>query len=330
MTGRSRILRSEVPGALTTDLPGPWRSEGKGIQAGLAVTIGATRATWPRISCSQGDEETDPDRPGIRVSRADVFDDAASRQLEAVYLTPDVVRQRAETRTLLDLHPGERVLDVGSGPGLLAAEMAADVAPSGHVTALDPSESMLAVSARRIGSPTPFPRVSLVGGDAVRLPFRANTFDAAVAVQVYEYVDDITAALAELHRVMRPGGRALILDTDWDSIVWNAEDRSAMQRMLDLWKKRFAHPHLPRTLSRHLQDAGFAVVRREVLVLLNPEYDPATYSTTNIEIMGAYLERHQGVSRQDVEAWKQDLRQVAEGGTYFFSLNRYLFLALKA
>lgn len=57
-------------------------------------------------------------------------------------------------------------------------------------------------------------------GDATRLPFPENHFDAAVSSQVFEYLSDVPTALAEMWRVLRPGGRVLIHDTDWDSIVW--------------------------------------------------------------------------------------------------------------
>jgi Mycolic acid cyclopropane synthetase len=57
------------------------------------------------------------------MSSGSVFDDDASRKLEAAYLTPDVVAQRRETLRALALQPGERLLDVGAGPGLLVAEV---------------------------------------------------------------------------------------------------------------------------------------------------------------------------------------------------------------
>jgi cyclopropane fatty-acyl-phospholipid synthase-like methyltransferase len=65
-----------------------------------------------------------------------VFDDAASTKLEAAYQTPDVIAQRQQTLRALALQPSERVLDIGAGPGLLVAEMAQSVGPSGHVTGL--------------------------------------------------------------------------------------------------------------------------------------------------------------------------------------------------
>ena len=155
------------------------------------------------------------------------FDEEASRRVEASYTTPDVVGQRRQVIATLGLRAGERVLDVGSGPGLLAAEMADVVGPDGAVHGVDPSDTMLAMARARAAPGTEFH-----AGDALALPFAEGGFDAAVATQVYEYVDDMPAALAEAHRVLRPGGRLLVLDTDWGSIVWRSSDDERMQRVL--------------------------------------------------------------------------------------------------
>jgi arsenite methyltransferase len=263
------------------------------------------------------------------VSGGSVFDEDASRKLEVAYQTSDVVAQRRETLRHLALQPRERVLDVGCGPGLLVAEMAQVVGASGHVTGLEISDSMLALSRRRCADPAIGTRVSLVKADAVALPFQDGAFDVGVSTQVYEYVAELDAALAELHRVLRVGGRALILDTDWDSIVWHAADQDRMRRLLEAWVGRFADPHLPRTLARRLRDVGFQVDRREVLVLFNPKYDADTYSVANGEIMADYAVGGGRMTREEAEAWMEDLQRLGREERYFFSLNRYLFLAAK-
>src|SRR5690242_4370002 len=140
---------------------------------------------------------------------------------------------------------GESVLDIGSGPGLLACEMAAEVGAAGSVDGVDPSESML-VLARDRRPPKGAAEIRFVAGDACALPFREETFDAAVATQVYEYVQDIPAALGEVFRVLRPGGRLLVLDTDWASIVWHSRDTERMRRVLAAWEEHLVDPHLPR------------------------------------------------------------------------------------
>lgn len=254
------------------------------------------------------------------------FGEEASRRVEAIYTTPDVVAQRREVLRALELRPGERVLDMGSGPGFLALDMGVAVGPSGRVCGIDISESMLAMSRARCAGQ---PWVEFHPGDAIRLPFPDGEFDVAVSTQVYEYVGDITTALVELRRVLRPRGRALILDTDWDSIVWHATDRGRMDRVLDAWSEHLVDPHLPRTLSPKLKRAGFALQRREVIPLFNPEYDSNTYSYGLSGLIVRFVSGRRGITREEAEAWAEDLRKLGEAGSYFFSLNRYLFLAVK-
>ena len=170
------------------------------------------------------------------------FDEDAARQIQRIYSTPDVVRQRAEVLALLAAQPGERVLDVGSGPGFLVASLADAVGPGGAVHGLDQSAPMNAVARELLGTR---PWVRIDEGDALALPYADGAFDAAVSTQVYEYVADIPGALSELRRVLRPGGRALVLDTDWDSVVWHAADRERQRRVMAAWEEHLVHPHLP-------------------------------------------------------------------------------------
>src|SRR5438128_3647369 len=203
------------------------------------------------------------------------FDTATARRIEANYLTREVVAQRHEIMRRLELKPGEQVIDIGAGPCLLTEEMARAVGSAGRVVGIDVSNGMLSMGRARCAG---LPWVELGEADAVSLPFPKATFDAAVASQVYEYVGDLARALAEARRVLRPGGRLLVLDTDWDSIVWRSSDDERMARVLHAWDEHLAHPHLPRVLPELLATGGFTLRRSAVIPVLNVGYSSDTFS----------------------------------------------------
>ncbi len=254
------------------------------------------------------------------------FDDKTAKRVEALYATSDVIAQRQQVIQTLVPRVGERILDIGSGPGFLALDIAHTVGPSGRVMGIDISESMLAMAQNRCAAQ---PWVEFRQVNATHLPFEDGEFDAAVVTQVYEYIADIESALAELYRVLRAGGRALILDTDWESLVLHTSDADRSSRILAAWDQHLVDPVLPRTVIPKLRQAGFTLTQTEVIPIYNPDYDPDTYSYGWITLVVSFVSRWSDTSKAEAKAWADDLRQLGERGEYFFSLNRYQFLVEK-
>lgn len=106
--------------------------------------------------------------------------------------------------------PGQRVLDVATGTGMVAFELARRGC---EVVGIDQSEQMLGQArAKLAAAPRLAERVSFVQGEAERLPFAEGEFDALSFTYLLRYVDDRAATLAELARVVRPGGRIGMLE----------------------------------------------------------------------------------------------------------------------
>jgi ubiquinone/menaquinone biosynthesis C-methylase UbiE len=256
-------------------------------------------------------------------SAEEQFDEQASRTLTAIYLTPDVVAQREKVMALFTPQPGEHALDIGCGPGLTTEALARAVGAQGSVLGIDIAPPMLDSARKQCAG---LPQVGFERADVIRLPYEDGRFDVALASQVYEYVEQIDAALVELARVIRPGGRAVLVDTDWESAVWASHNDARMRRVLEAWNEHIPHPQLPRTLRRRMEQAGFERVRVEVVPLLNVGYDPQTYSVGMMRLIGDFASGRNELTAADIDAWRDDARAIGDEGGYFFSLNRYVFI----
>ncbi len=178
-----------------------------------------------------------------------LYDNKAAAQLEQAYATTDMIVQREELRRSLRASAGESILDLGSGPGFLACELAQEVGATGRIVAVDISSEMNSIASKRIAAAGLGDRVDILEGDATALAFADAVFDAAVSTQVMEYLAEPDAALHQLVRVLRPGGRLVIVDTDWDSLVWAATDRRRAARIAAAWNEHLRRP-LPSALAR--------------------------------------------------------------------------------
>jgi len=250
------------------------------------------------------------------------FSDEVNHALKMAYQTPDIVAARAEVLKSLKLQAGLKVLDIGSGPGLLALDISQKMAGSGSVVGVDMADNMIE-SAEKLCADNK--RVSFEQGDAMSLPFADNSFDAVVSTQVYEYVPDLDAALAEFARVLRPGGRGVIVDTDWAFPYWSAGDGDCRDRMINAWKQHCAQESVPMRLPRSINSAGLQLQNVRALPIMNTHYNEVNFSYWLSKIIASFAIGREGLTHSDSDAWIAGLNSLEQSGEYFFCINRYLY-----
>jgi demethylmenaquinone methyltransferase/2-methoxy-6-polyprenyl-1,4-benzoquinol methylase len=152
---------------------------------------------------------------------------------------------------------GERVIDIGCGPGHSMCEIADAVGPEGLAIGLDLSFEMCAQARRRMERRSPGPTGAVVQADAIRLPFVEGAFDAGFMSFALELFDtpDIPVVLDECRRIIRPGGRLVVVSLD------KRHPAPLMQEMYEWGHERF--PHVldcrPIHVAPSLVEAGYSV-----------------------------------------------------------------------
>jgi protein-L-isoaspartate O-methyltransferase len=254
------------------------------------------------------------------------YDEAKARKTDLAYQTPDITRQRMRTLGALQLEAGERVLDVGCGTGLLVDDMAKLVGAGGRVIGVDTSKDMLMLAERRCAD---LPQVIFKHATAEILPEEDESFDAVACVQVLLYLPDVPTALSEMHRVLKPGGRIAIVETDWRGTVLNSFDESLTRRMLAAGDAAKPSPNLPVRLRPLMKAQGFSAVSVDAFPIVNTSCTPGDFSTTMLEQFAHYAQEQGSVSTAEAKAWLDDLCAKGEDGSYFFCVNRFIFTAVK-
>jgi len=254
------------------------------------------------------------------------FDADLAKALELQYTRPQMVLRRAQALRHARPMLGEAVVDIGCGPGFLTRDLAAGAGGEGSVLGLDQSDSMLEIARARCQG---MEGVRFESGDAVKLPLQDASVDLAVSTQVMEYVTEVDIALGEIARVLRPGGRTVLLATDWRACAWHSSDDERMQRMLAAWEEHLAHPTLPRTLAVRLERQGLEVAAIDRYSIVERADERTGYAAMLMGTLPDFAPGRCGVTEDEAQAWLADLRDIQQRGESHLSIGQYFFVARK-
>jgi arsenite methyltransferase len=253
------------------------------------------------------------------------FSGDLARLQQATAKSHDNIIRRSKVLSALNLRTGKQVLEVGCGGGYYTSQVAGFVGPSGRVCAIDISRDQIAAAQQRCAE---FAWVECSNVDIASAPYGDGEFDAALAVQVLEYVADLDAGLSHIHRVLRPGGRLVVVATDWGSAVWHSENPSRMRRILTAWEPHKPWLNLPSILAPRLRRAGLQPLRQVPLPILNTSFNSASASYWVARSIRSTVVGRQKVTEEAAE-WFDEFPKLEGSGAYFFSVTPVLTEAVK-
>jgi ubiquinone/menaquinone biosynthesis C-methylase UbiE len=239
--------------------------------------------------------------------------------------------QAAIDRALLDAldpAPGERLLEAGCGSGLLCRQIAGRVAPNGHVTGVDVSYGMVA-AARQNGVRSGLEELlTFEVGQAEALAYPDGAFDAALAARLLLHVTEPEQVVAELRRVVRPGGRVALMDWDFDTAAVDHPDRELTRRLLHWRSDHYSGNNWSgRQLVGLASCAGLQEIHvTPAVIVARDEHAGFTQSLWRAAQRACQAG---AITLAEQDAWLAELRERIVAGRFFASITYFIVLGRK-
>ncbi len=167
----------------------------------------------------------------------------------------------------LNLAPGHKVLDLGCGIGGATFPIAEIIGPTGLAAGVDISAAMLEAARKRAGDRA---GIEFHLGNATSIPFPDKFFDSARCERVFLYLPDRLAAIHEMKRVVKPGGRICLVDTDLDSTAIYSKNPPLTRKMTSFVAVSMPNANSARDLPALAREAGLRDVQTECFALTTP------------------------------------------------------------
>ncbi len=219
-----------------------------------------------------------------------------------------------------ELAPGQTVLDVGAGPGFFAGGLAEIVGPTGTVHGVDINARFVADANERASDQA---NLSFHLLEDHRLPFPDATFDRAICKNVLEYVPDLDGSLSEVGRVLKPGGRVHVIDSDWGFVVVEPWSKATVDEFFAAAAPAFNEPYIGRRVAGALVRAGFA----QPTVKLSPFVDQQGRGLHVLRNMASYIGTFDTMPADRVATLLAEVETALERGEFLFCLPQFLVTA---
>ncbi|WP_157972600.1 methyltransferase domain-containing protein [Saliphagus sp. LR7] len=222
----------------------------------------------------------------------------------------------------LSLRSDESVLSVGCGPGFETTALAQQITEEGHITGIDLNEEVLTTARDRCSD---FPQVSFKQGDITDLPVADESYDLAIAKQVFSQITDVESALDELHRVLKRNGRVAVTAGDKRAHIKHTPT-DQMKRADEVFRSKMAGRQLGTRLVGLLPEAGFRIEdiipRAKIQTEINDQVE-------RITVQRRFLEESDTFDDAEIDGWEQEMRGLDETNQFLSCGTAFLYIARK-
>ncbi len=244
------------------------------------------------------------------------------------YVTAEYLKKRAQDSKLIKLRsyelmqiqPDSQVLDVGCGPAIDTIPLSEYIGEGGLVVGVDNDPAMLEKANKEVRERNLTKRIQHIQGNAKKLPFNDGEFDRVHAERLFQVLpkSDAEAVFTELNRVLRGGGRMVLVDTDWGSASVNFSD-SALERQLVNFFAAKLRPNgfAGRQLLGLLKDSGYVDVSVEIVPSVHRDFRETPFC----EWVPSEALKNAIATREEIDHWKAELAAKTERGTYLSYVN---------
>lgn len=253
------------------------------------------------------------------------FDEKTAQQLSMIYMTEDIREMQRQYRAWFDPKPGEAILDVGCGTGVNSLAIAKLAGPSGKVIGIDNSEAMLKLAQAGASAENVEYRLMPVE----HMDFPDNSFDGVVCTQVLGYLADAIPIIRDMLRVVKPGGRLFVAETDWDTLAYCIADKELQRKVTLAFADHHGDGWVGRRLYHWCEQAGAREIELHPYVIHNAEYSARRYGGPLSYVIRDYLLRTKKWPEAEVKRWLQQLSDAFDDRTYFFLLTRLVCILRK-
>ncbi len=240
----------------------------------------------------------------------------------------EMFRWRSQMEPLLlpaALAPGQVVVDYGCGPGQLTVELARRVGEGGRVHAIDLNDLFARRTRERANAEGLGERVVVHRIEKDEVPLPAESADRVICKNVLEYVDDPASTLAQFRAVLRPGGVAHAIDSDWGMLMVEPLGPERVAELFAAARHAYRTPLVGRRLYGLFRTAGFRDVRVQVLA----GADTRGHMAPVVLNMAHYARASGRLPAALLDTLVSELRVAVEAGTYLLVLPQFLVTGTK-